>query len=106
MPRFERSIIPMILVLACGRSDRMPSTQAQARQVIDGWYAAWTLHQPDRIDSILTDDCVYEDVAGGGIRQGKDEIKQNLIGAFAFAPDFRATLTSLVVSGDTATTEW
>jgi predicted ester cyclase len=49
---------------------------------------------------------VYEDVAGGGVRRGKVEIKRVLAAAFAFAPDFRPTLTSLAMSGDTGTTQW
>ncbi len=85
----------------------MPSTSTQeARQVVDALYAAWALHEPERIDAIFTDDAVYEDVAGGVVHRGKVEIKQLLGAAFAFAPDFRVTLRSLAVSGDTATTEW
>ena len=100
-------IITVPLVLACARSDRMAHTSAQeARKVVDTWYAAWALHEPERIDGIFTDDGVYEDVAGGAVRRGKGEIKQLLRAAFAFAPDFRVTLRSLAVSGDTATTEW
>jgi len=107
MPRFEWFLIAVALLLACARSARMPSTSAQeARQLVDAWFAAWAQHAPERIDTIFTDDGIYEDVAGGGVRRGKDEIKQVLAAAFAFAPDFRATLTSLAISGDTVTTQW
>lgn len=37
---------------------------------------------------------------------GKLEIKQLLHAAFAWAPDFRVTMTSLTIAGDTGTTEW
>jgi len=85
----------------------MPSTSAhEARQVVHALYAAWADHDPTRIDAIFTDDGVYEDVAGGAVRRGKVEIKQLLSATFVFAPDFHVTLTSLAVSGDTATTEW
>lgn len=85
----------------------MSSTSTQeARQVVHALYAAWAEHDLERIDAIFTDEAVYEDVAGGAVRRGKVEIKQLLSAAFAFAPDLRVTLTSLAVSGDTATTEW
>jgi len=86
----------------------MPSSTSaeEARLLVDAWYAAWSLHEPDRIDAIFTDDAVHEDVAGGQVHRGKAEIRQLLGAAFAFAPDFRVTLRSLVVGGDTATTEW
>lgn len=82
------------------------TSSEKARELVDELYAAWSLHQPDRIDAIFMDDATYEDVAGGQVYRGKAEIKQLLQAAFTFAPDFRVTLRSLVVAGDTATTEW
>lgn len=78
----------------------------EARLVVEALYAAWSLHEPERIDAVFTDDAAYEDVAGGQVHRGKAEIKQLLGAAFRFAPDFRVTLRSLVVGGDTVTTEW
>ena len=78
----------------------------EIRRIVDELYAAWSLHQPERIDAIFTDDGVYEDVAGGRIQQGKEEIKQLLRSAYAWAPDFRVTMKSLIVSDDCAATEW
>lgn len=78
----------------------------QPRQLTHDLYAAWSLHQPDRIDAIFTDDAVYEDVAGGQVRRGKVEIKELFRATLAFAPDFRVTLRSLTIARDTATTEW
>jgi steroid delta-isomerase-like uncharacterized protein len=78
----------------------------QARRLVDEFYAAWSLHQPERIDVIFTDDGVYEDIAGGQVRHGTSEIKDLLRANFTFAPDFQVRLESFVVAGDTATTEW
>src|SRR5438309_8668406 len=97
------------LFFGCGlRSEHMasPTSAEEVRRLVDAWYAAWSLHEPARIDAIFTDDAIYEDVAGGQIHRGKAEIRQLLGAAFAFAPDFRVTLRSLVVAGDAATTEW
>jgi len=83
------------------------STSAEhIRQLVDELYTAWSLHQPERIDAIFTDDGVYEDVAGGQIHRGKQEIKQLLRAAFSWAPDFRVTMASLIVGADAAATEW
>jgi steroid delta-isomerase-like uncharacterized protein len=75
-------------------------------ELVNELYAAWSLHEPDRIDAIFSDDAVYEDVAGGQVVRGKAEIKNLLRAAFGFAPDFRVTMTSLAIAGDTCTTEW
>jgi steroid delta-isomerase-like uncharacterized protein len=83
------------------------STSAEhIRQLVDELYTAWSLHQPERIDAIFTDDGVYEDVAGGQIHRGKEEIKQLLRAAFSWAPDFRVTMVSLIVGENAAATEW
>jgi uncharacterized protein (TIGR02246 family) len=50
----------------------------QARKLVDELYAAWSLHEADRVDAIFTEDAVYEDVAGGQIRRGRGEIKEML----------------------------
>jgi steroid delta-isomerase-like uncharacterized protein len=78
----------------------------QIRQLVNELYAAWSLHEPDRIDAIFSDDAAYEDVAGGQVLRGKIEIKQLLRVAFGWAPDFGVTMTSLTIAGDTGTTEW
>ena len=69
-------------------------------------YAAWSEHEPDRLNAIVTEDAVHEDVASGHIARGKAEIKGLIHAAFSFASDFRCTVTSLTLAGDTATTEW
>jgi steroid delta-isomerase-like uncharacterized protein len=78
----------------------------QIRQLVDELYTAWSLHQPERIDAIFTDDGAYEDVGGGRIHRGKEEIKQLLRAAFSWAPDFRVTMVSLIVGENAAATEW
>jgi steroid delta-isomerase-like uncharacterized protein len=84
-----------------------PSTPPeQIRVLVDELYAAWSLHQPERIDAIFTDDGIYEDVAGSQVHRGKEEIKQFLRAAFSWSADFRVTMTSLTIAHDSATTEW
>jgi steroid delta-isomerase-like uncharacterized protein len=81
-------------------------TSEHARGLVNEMYAAWCAHAPDRLDSILTEDAVHEDVASGHVAEGRAEIKGLIRGAVSFASDFRCTVTSLTVAGDSATTEW
>ena len=69
-------------------------------------YAASSLHQLEKIDAIFTSDAAYEDVAAGQVHRGKEEIKQLLRAAYAWAPDLEATMKSLIVADDCAATEW
>lgn len=78
----------------------------QIRRLVNELYDAWALHQPERIDAIFTDDGIYEDVAGGQIVRGKEAIKQLLRSAFTWAPDFRVTMKSFVITENSAATEW
>ena len=82
------------------------TSREQIVRLVNELYAAWTLHQPERIDAIFTDDAVYADVAAGRVHRGKEEIKQLLRAAFAWAPDFRVTMQSLIAGDDAAATEW
>ena len=82
------------------------NSSEQIHRLVNELYAAWSLHQPERIDAIFTDDGVYEDIAGGQSHRGKDAVKQFLRSAFAWAPDFRVTMTSLIVGDHSAATQW
>jgi steroid delta-isomerase-like uncharacterized protein len=108
MPRIGLVLLVSTLFVTCigSRGMSVSTSPEQARRLVDELYTAWSLHQPERIDAIFTDDGVYEDVAGGQVRRGTSEIKDMLRANFTFAPDFQVTLQSFVVAGDTATTEW
>ena len=78
----------------------------EIRRLVNELYAAWSLHEPRRIDAIFTDDATYSDMAGGKNQQGKQEIQQLLRAAFEWAPDFKVTVLSLTIGKDAAATEW
>ena len=84
----------------------VPLSPDQIRRLVHELYDAWSLHEPERIDAIFTADAIYEDVAGGQIVRGKEAIKQLQRAAYAWAPDFRVAMKSLVIGDDTAATEW
>ena len=78
----------------------------QIRRLVSELYAAWSLHRPEAIDAIFTDDAVYEDVAAGQRHNGKKAIKEFFCATFAWAPDFRVNMLSLTIGNDSAATEW
>jgi steroid delta-isomerase-like uncharacterized protein len=103
--RSSSAIFILLTIIGCQQMSSSTSPQ-QIRHLVNELYAAWSLHEPDRVDAIFTDDAAYEDVAGGQVLRGKAAIKELLRAAFAWAPDFRVTMTSLTIAGDTGTTEW
>lgn len=106
--RLGAGVLGCGLLIGCIESQPLSSSPSpeRARELVEGLYPAWSLHEPERVDDILTEDAKYEDVTGGQIYQGTAEIKQLVHAAFQFAPDFRVRLRSLVNAGDRAMTEW
>lgn len=51
---------------------------------------AWSSQDVEKILSIYSDDCVYEDTALGEIFHGKEEIRAFLLNSFEAFPDFKA----------------
>jgi len=82
------------------------TSHEEIRRLVQELYAAWSLHQLERIDAIFTHDAAYEDVAADQVYRGTEEIKQLLRAAYAWAPDFRVTMKSLIVAADCAATQW
>jgi steroid delta-isomerase-like uncharacterized protein len=78
------------------------STEAALQE----WAAAWSTGDTDRLASIFTDDCVYEDVTMGVLTHGKAELKAFADGIFAAIPDFAIKLSSRFASGGWAGMEW
>ena len=63
-------------------------------RVLEDWATAWSSHDTEKVLSIFTDDCVYEDVTFGAINHGKKELRAFADGVFAGVPDFRVELTA------------
>jgi len=42
--------------------------------LLERWAAGWSAHDPERVASLYTDDCVYEDVPLGAVSRGKREL--------------------------------
>jgi steroid delta-isomerase-like uncharacterized protein len=73
---------------------------------LEEWAIAWSTQDVERLISLCTDDCVYEDVPFAWVNHGKDELRafgQQVFNAF---PDFRIELASHFAAADSAMLEW
>jgi steroid delta-isomerase-like uncharacterized protein len=73
---------------------------------LDEWAEGWSNHDMERVASVFTDDCIYEDVALGVVNRGKDQLKAFGNGFIAGVPDLKVEVTSRFASGDKAAAEW
>jgi steroid delta-isomerase-like uncharacterized protein len=74
--------------------------------MLQDWAAAWSSHDIEKLLSLCTDDCVYEDVTMGAVNRGKAAVRQFADVVFAAFPDFKIELTSGFLAGDWAGAEW
>jgi steroid delta-isomerase-like uncharacterized protein len=76
------------------------------KRMLEEYAASWSSGDPDKIASFCTDDCVFENVGGGSVHRGHEELKAWAAGVFAAIPDFKLEVKSLFVAGDWAGCEW
>ncbi len=55
--------------------------------ILNDYLAVWNSHDTEKVVSLFTDDCVYEDLAFGRINRGKEELRAFVNGTFAAFPD-------------------
>jgi uncharacterized protein (TIGR02246 family) len=61
-------------------------TISDTERVLEAWAMAWSSHDTEKLLSLFTDDCVYEDVTFGAINHGKEELRAFADGDFARTP--------------------
>ena len=75
-------------------------------RTLEEWAAGWSTQDIERVISLCTDHCLYEDVPLGIVNNGKDELRafgQQVFNAF---PDLEIHLTAHVAAADCAMLEW
>ena len=80
-------------------------TEEETR-VIRDLVAAISSHDVEKMASLLTEDCFYEDVALGSVTRGIEALKAGYINLFATIPDSRLELKSLFIAGNWVGSEW
>ena len=78
---------------------------AQTPIMNDIW-AAWNSHDTERLVSLFTDDCVYEELGLGVTKRGKEEFRAFIDHFFTSFPDTKFEMKSSFVSGDWYCGEW
>jgi len=63
----------------------------QNEQLLENIYAAWRDQDLDRIASLFTDDCTYEDMAMGVVFNGNQEVRAFAEEVYTTMPDFNVT---------------
>jgi len=79
---------------------------SQTSRLLEDLASAWTVHDVEKVLSLCTDDCVYEDVTMGAVNHGKPELKAFAGAVLAAFPDFRMELTSGFSAENWAGAEW
>jgi steroid delta-isomerase-like uncharacterized protein len=83
-----------------------PQVDTTAEHLLHLHANAWSLHNADAVDDVFTEDGVYEDVAAGVMKHGRDEIKTLLKETFAAVPDFKVKITRWFSSKDMLACQW
>lgn len=81
-------------------------TTINLERTLDEWAAGWSTQEIERVISLCTDQCLYEDVPLGVVNHGKEELRafgQQVFNAF---PDFKIELTTRVAAANWAMLEW
>jgi steroid delta-isomerase-like uncharacterized protein len=81
-------------------------TPVSAPPLIEEWAAAWSSHDPERLLALFADDAMYEEVAGGLVFRGKEEIGGYIQTNLTGFPDVTVTLHTGFSVGDWAAAEW
>lgn len=73
---------------------------------LEEWAAGWSTHDIERVVSLCTDDCIYEDVPMRVVNRGKEELRAFGRQVFDAFPDVKIELTSQFAARDWALLEW
>jgi steroid delta-isomerase-like uncharacterized protein len=75
-------------------------------ELLERWADGWTAHDADRLASIFTENCVYEDVTLGLVHRSAAEIKSFRSAYVSVFPDLAVDHMSHFESGDSICLEW
>jgi steroid delta-isomerase-like uncharacterized protein len=81
-------------------------TTVELQHTLEEWAAGWSTRDVERVISLCTEQCVYEDVPLGVVNKGKDELRAFGEQVFEAFPDLKIELTTQVAATDWAMLEW
>jgi steroid delta-isomerase-like uncharacterized protein len=68
--------------------------------------AAWNSHDTEKLVSLFTDDCVYEELGIGVIKRGKEDLRAFVNNFLTKFPDLNFEVKSSFISGNWYCAEW
>jgi steroid delta-isomerase-like uncharacterized protein len=77
-----------------------------AGQLAQAWATAWSSNDPDKVASLFTEDCVYEDVPTNAVSRSRDELRAFATAWMNAVPDIKAEVTSSFSAGNALSVEW
>lgn len=79
-------------------------------ETLESFSAAWNAHDIDKIMSFMTDDCIFESVAGaeacGSRYVGREAVRNAFESAWKNFPDAQWRNPSHFIAGDRGVSEW
>jgi steroid delta-isomerase-like uncharacterized protein len=81
-------------------------TTIDLQHTLEEWATGWSTRDVDRVISVFTDECIYEDVPLSVVNHGKDELRAFAQQVFDAFPDLKIEPTAQVASDDWALLEW
>jgi steroid delta-isomerase-like uncharacterized protein len=102
--RFVTSVILLLFVFGT-LGIPAASMAADEEKPMENEAAGWSGNM-DLLLSQFTDDVIYEDAPLGLVLHGKEELRGFAQGFFKAFPDLKAVITSTVVSGNRAASDW
>jgi uncharacterized protein (TIGR02246 family) len=78
---------------------------ATITEVVQGLGEAWNQHDPDKIASFFTEDCLYENEMAGVVGKGRDVIRNFAKEGFKVNPDFKIEQKNIFASGNMSASE-
>ena len=87
-----------------------PAENKSIIAILDSFANAFNAHDPEKIISYMTDDCIFEASAGPDVNGekfvGKEAVKKAFADVFKNFPDASWTNPRHFISGDRAVSEW
>jgi ketosteroid isomerase-like protein len=90
--------------------DKEEKAMLTTRDLETFFEAGWNAHDVDLLMTFMSDDCVFESIAGpeacGTRHAGRERVREAFAGVFAAFPDVRFGSARHFVSGDRGLSEW
>ncbi len=81
-------------------------SEPRVRELFDRYLQAWNDHDGPGVAGYMADDAVYEDVAAGQVRRGREEIASWVAEGAGFSSDLRFQEVSFFYLGSAYAVEW